>query len=215
MAPQPMEIDLPDLSYSFPSRNIRYSHSELEQWTRKDTYDLRGTRDVPDPALKLLGSASHTDEHFLQDWVSDAQAPWSAVKSSLAVPRSEVYQGQDVSARCGPDYGVQRSRIVPSDSGYGTHRSVESVSIFSGDYNEHDSRRPQSLEKPSYREDDRQSLPTLSVQDAPVSSASPAIAQHNASIRQQHTLMCSVCNKRVKNPSELKYGRHLLSENKH
>ncbi|KAG4428199.1 hypothetical protein IFR05_016320 [Cadophora sp. M221] len=149
--PQPVEIDL-NLSRTLPNPSVTASGSM--QW--ESTFPSQGFGDIPYggssmPRMSTTqnGQSRGPSENPLVNWYADNDGPWApfpkvgteSVVDDRLLPkqtsnRNMSYPGQY--RQQNPSDTNFHFGVAPSDSGYGTRRSVGNTSVFSADVHERD-----------------------------------------------------------------------------
>ena len=180
-----------------------------------------GASNIPRSHQPAEPSARTSQQDPMVQWWTANDGPW--------IPKQIIDLGADERSNSRPSGNHRMSQLygnqfrpssqvdgasfhysVPSDSGYGTRRSVGNTSVFSSDVNERDQDSQSLLGPPT----DYQPYPgyndSLQVQSHEVRTSDPWSTTGSAvSPPTSSNLTCPDCHKDVKTQSELKYDMPL------
>ena len=214
--PQPVEIDLSN-SRTLPSP----SSSSSSIWD-STLFQTHGFGDVPHGSsnmakmqqIPMEGQISGVQQNPLAQWYTGNDGPWVPKVIPDAIPEERYARGQ-IGNRNSMPFGVQYRQTnpsdagsfqygpSPSDSGYGTRRSIENTSVFSAEATERD-QDCQSLINHVAEYTPFGLSEVLQTRDARSGESWPLTIPSSA-ISALPSLVCPSCQKPVKTQSELKY----------
>ena len=226
--PQPIEIDLNNSLLSHSRTLPNPSSSSSASW-ESALFPPHPFADIPStygslnkmPQIPMDSQIRTTAQAPLLQWYQDNDGPWYP-KAISEIPEERMHTrgqtGHRPSAPFGGQYRHQKPSdngsfqfgVPPSDSGYGTMRSVGNASIFSADVTDRD----QDCQSLTGHVADYQPFQgmneALQSRDARSTEAWPSSLPINN--LDPSNLFCAVCQKVVKTKSELKYGVQNLSQ---
>jgi hypothetical protein len=214
--PRPMEIDL-NISRTLPSP----STTAVSTWD-SNGFQPQGFGDVSYPSsngakMAPLDNRASPQDPIMQ-WYTGNDGPWIPHKVIPEIVPGDRFPLKHAGGHNPVSYGNQYRQPNPSeagsfqygvphsDSGYGTRRSVGNTSVFSADIPE--------------RDQDCQSLASHVPEFQQFQGMNEVIQQRDTRLNDSWnpsnpsdipSLVCHVCRKGVKTPSELKYAHQLLN----
>ncbi|RDW92260.1 hypothetical protein BP5796_01654 [Coleophoma crateriformis] len=214
LPPQPVEIDLNN-PRTLPSPSLPHNWDPA-------LFQPSNLGDLPSPYVSAVVKEPHHHEGQgrptqdpIASWYTENDGPWIPKGSLSTLATDDRLELRPTTGRASVPFGGQyrptnplengtlQYGVPPSDSGYGTRRSVGTASVFAADSFDRD-QDCQSLvshggEYPSFQ--GLEGMPQLETHDveswAPIPNTAPAYAPH---------LVCPFpeCRKQVKTRSELK-----------
>jgi hypothetical protein len=217
LPPQPVEIDVNNISRTLPSPQASVSASNtwdaglLQPNFGEISYGSSNHPRLQQISLDGQNRASPPAQLPLAQWYMNNDGPWvpKGISETVAEDRSQSrhtdnrmhlsYTGQ-YKAPNPSDVGSFQYP-VPSDSGYGTRRSDGNASVFSADVPERD----QDCQSLQGHVPDYQPFPVLNdLFQRDGRATDPSWGQPTSSPLDSFRLVCPTCRKSVKTQSELK-----------